>query len=146
MTFDSQDSIVQEQRLGQALRDIRDQNKAHFEKSVEDEVPLFDGGDSFDWNQHAIDSLGFQWNENVKTWLGNISNEIEEQLVEYADNFNLPEINLLYANPLQRVIISMNIRKLLEVARKGIGNVPPLRLLIQGTGGTGKTFVITAIS
>ena len=100
-----------------------DQNKAHFEKSVEDEVPLFDGGDSFDWNQHAIDSLGFQWNENVKTWLDNISNETEEQLLEYADNLNLPEINLLYANPLQRVIISMNIRKLLEVARKGIGNV-----------------------
>jgi len=40
----------------------------------------------------------------------------------------------------------MNIEKLLEVGSEVNENVKLLRILIQGTGGTGKIFVITAVS
>jgi len=61
-----------------------------------------------DWHQYAVESLEFQWNDNVKPWIQDIQDETEERLLEYTDNLNLPKINLLYANPRQRVIIAIS--------------------------------------
>ena len=52
---------------------------------------------------------------------------------------------MLLANPLQRVIIGINLEKLLDV-KAGQNNIPPSRLFVQGFGRTGKTFTITAIT
>ena len=109
-------------------------------------LSLFDGGEGFNWHQYAVDSLGFQWDDTVSTWLEGISKETEKSSFQYLDETNLPEINLLCVTPLQRLIIALNIEKLLEFARKETHDFKPLRLLVQGTAGTGKTFVIKALT
>ena len=78
-------------------------------------------------------------------------NQIAEQ-AEIDDNnhgnaLTLPEIKIINANYLQCVIIGINLEYLLMYVK---GTLPPdsepLRLLIQGTAGTGKSFVITALT
>ena len=90
--------------------------------------------------------FSFQWADDVKTWIGDVLDEVEEQINEHCNSLDLPEINLLYANPLQRVIIGLNLQKMLQYVQNDSTFDKPLRLLIQGTAGTGKTFVIKAIS
>ena len=63
----------------------------------------------------------------------------------HLNNHDLPDVNLLWANPKQRLIIAINLEKLLDVAI-GVEETEPLRLLIQGFGGTGKSFTINAIT
>ncbi|XP_066930062.1 uncharacterized protein [Clytia hemisphaerica] len=142
----SQDSNYNDLRLGEALlRDIRLNNNVNFD-SIIGEANLFDGGPEFDWNAYAKECFGSDdWPENTKTWLQDKYEEVEERIATHLNNYNLPVINLLYANPLQRVIIAMNLEKLLSVAA-GTDNSEPLRLLVQGYGGTGKTFTINAIT
>ncbi|XP_066920537.1 uncharacterized protein [Clytia hemisphaerica] len=142
----SQDSNYNDLRLGEALlRDIRLNNNVNFD-SIIGEANLFDGGPEFDWNAYAKECFGSDdWPENTKTWLQDKYEEVEERITTHLNNYNLPVINLLYANPLQRVIIAMNLEKLLSVAA-GTDNSEPLRLLVQGYGGTGKTFTINAIT
>ena len=65
----------------------------------------------------------------------------------HGDDCTLPAINLLSANQLQRTVIAINLQWLIQVAQ---GTLPagtePLRLLIQGTAGVGKTYIITALT
>ena len=60
---------------------------------------------------------------------------------------DLPNINLLLANELQKVVIYSNLKQLLHSA-KGIlpENTKLLRLIIQGAGGVGKSFIIKALT
>ena len=147
-SFSSQDSVVQTNQLGRTLlRDIYNQHQAHFEKVISEEEPLFDGGKDFDWYNYGLWSFGSKWPVTAATWINDMQAETEDQIWQYQESVNLPEINLLYANPLQRVIIALNIQKLLQLKRnENPDDGEPLRLLIQGTAGTGKTFVIKAIS
>ena len=143
-SINSQDSFQQNLNLGQAL--LRDASEQERSNAIEGEdPPLFNGGPDFDWHQYAIETFG-QWDEQTKNWLKNKNREVEQFSLRQADARNPPPINLLLANKLQRVIIAMNILKLLEVKEKGLANVTPLHLIIQGTAGCGKTFVIVAIS
>ena len=113
-TLDSQDPDVVNFRLGHALlKDISEQNKAYFDAISESEARLPDGGLDFDWHNYAIESLGFEWQEDdVTSWIDNASNVSENRLEVHAEDLTLPAINLLRANPLQRLIISININKL----------------------------------
>ena len=70
---------------------------------------------------------------NSGTWLNDMSDEVESNLKDLSNGLDLPDCNLLFANPLQRVIIGMNFSHLLNVALSN-DNVPPLRLLIQSFG------------
>ena len=59
----------------------------------------------------------------------------------------LPSINLLLPNRLQRVIIAINLVRLLKIKNGTLeSDAKPIRLLVQGTAGVGKTFVIKAIT
>ena len=147
-SFNSQDSFAENIKLGHALlNDIALTKKEQFENICEEEKPLYDGGADFDWHEYSIKSLGFPWeHDDVANWLEGKSNELEQITIQRGNELNLPSINLRMANPVQRVVIAINILKFLEVVEKGIGNVEPLRLLVQGTAGTGKSFLITAIS
>ena len=69
----------------------------------------------------------------------------QRQLEAKSKSCNLPSINLLFANPLQRVIIAKNLEKLSDVI-SGENSMEPLRLLVQGYGDTRKTFTITALT
>ena len=143
----SQDSIAMELNLARdIMRDIGDR----YEQDLADpylEVTLPNGGPGFDWNNYALESFGGQWPDNAGTWLESITEEADKNDEERGEQCDLPNTKLLWANHLQSVIISINLQRLLLIAS---GNLPqdtePIHLLIQGTAGVGKTFVINALS
>ena len=109
--------------------------------------PLCDGGVGFNWNEYGLQSLGFPPSPDANEWISKTSEKVEKYK---GRNFNLDSaisINLLLANPLQRVVIAINLIRLMQIKN---GTLPrdstPLRLLIQGTAGVGKTFVIKGIT
>ena len=128
------------------MRDIAEQHIADIDDPHVDQ-PLPNGGPGFDWNNYALQCFGSQWPDNANCWLNSISEQAERDDMRRGEECTLPEINLLTANELQRTIIGINLQRLLQVAD---GTLPsetqPLRLLIQGTAGTGKTYVITALT
>ena len=110
--------------------------------------PLNDGGIGFNWHQYGIHSMGMEPSINIKDWVQNTSHEIEiSKPNQNDDSLFLPSINLLMANPLQRVVIAINLLRLLRIKN---GTLPPeespLRVIIQGTAGVGKTYVVKAIT
>ncbi|XP_057310732.1 uncharacterized protein LOC130648690 [Hydractinia symbiolongicarpus] len=143
----SQNSVIAQMNIGRAImRDIARHHVADInEPDVQQVLP--NGGPTFDWNNYAIQSFGSQWPINADTWLQSISEEAERNELQLADVCTLPQINILNANELQRTVIGINLQHLLQVAK---GTLPtgtqPLRLLIQGTAGVGKTFIITALT
>eukprot|EP00111_Clytia_hemisphaerica_P009342 TCONS_00027422-protein len=142
----SQDSVYNDLRLGEALlRDIRLNNNVNFDAII-GEANLFDGGPGFDWNLYGKECFGSnEWPANTKTWLKDKYDEAEDMINTHLNNHDLPDVNLLWANPKQRLIIAINLEKLLDVAI-GEEETEPLRLLVQGFGGTGKSFTINAIT
>ena len=145
-TTDSQDSQGDADLTAALLRDVAQFNM----EKIDDPVnipPLNDGGSNFNWHDYGLQCLGVPVPTNAKDWLKIISEEAAKQELDKATKCNLPEINLRLANPLQRVIIAINIIRLLAIKRGTVPqDVEPLRLIIQGTAGVGKTFVITALT
>ncbi|XP_057290792.1 uncharacterized protein LOC130613469 [Hydractinia symbiolongicarpus] len=143
----SRNSAIAEINIGRAMmRDIAKHHVAEMnEPNVQQVLPNV--GAMFDWNNYAIQSFGSQWPINADTWLQSISEEAERNELQHAEDCTLPQINILNANELQRTVIGINLQHLLQVAK---GTLPtgtqPLRLLIQGTAGVGKTFIITALT
>ena len=91
--------------------------------------------------------MGNIWPNNAADWLRSIADEAEKREMSNAYELHLPSINMLLANTLQRVAISINIHRLLDIEKgKLYAQTKPLHLLIQGTAGTGKTFIISAVT
>ena len=144
----SQSSQLNEaEHVGRALmRDIAQQNALNLcEPHVEE--ALFVGGPEFDWHTYALRIMGNIWPNNAADWLRSIADEAEKREMLKANELHLPSINLLLANTLQRVVISINIHRLLDIAKGNLHALTkPSHLLIQGTAGTGKTFIISAVT
>ena len=67
--------------------------------------------------------------------------------IHSIDQRTLPQINLLLANKLQIVGIGVNKQLFLQIAKVALPEkTAPLCLLVQGTAGVGKIFVITALT
>lgn len=110
-----------------------------------DEQPLPDGGDNFDWHNHATESFGGEWPDSVNNFLNNTKEHANSFLLQNANELTLPTINLLCANPLQRVLISITARRCIDIAKGLISKSEPgLRILVQGSAGVGKSYTIAA--
>ena len=111
------------------------------------EAILNTGGDDFDWVQYTgiiLNNLEFEIPVNGNTWVEEINETAQDSLLEYIHQLNLPEINVLLANHLQMVAISMIMKQLYQVR---IGENPEqLLMLLVGTAGTGKTYIMTVVS
>ena len=109
------------------------------------DLPLNTGGPDFDWclyYQNCIGNVNIP--DNGESWIDETSEKARESFFEYNEQLTLPDVNILLANKFQMVAISMIIRQLLSVAR---GEDPEqLLMLLVGTAGTGKTYVVKAIS
>ena len=141
----SQTSSCAHLNLGAAMMaEMAKMNRAEL-NDVLPEIPLFTGGVDFDWHANGLQCLGMPIPDNASEWLKTVSAKAEKAALEHAECCNLPNVNLRLANPLQRVIIAINLKYLFMLKQ---GKTPPdqLRLLIQGTAGVGKTFVITALT
>ena len=143
----SQGSISYDLHLGRAL--MRDIAQQHISDITDPHIqkPLPTGGPNFDWHNYALECFGSVWPNNPETWIKSIADNAEKHDIESIDQCILPQINLLLANKLQRVVIGLNIQRFLQIA-KGVlpEKTAPLCLLVQGTAGVGKTFVITALT
>ena len=132
--------------LGAALlRDIASNNKETFD-SLNELPALPNGGPNFDWHVYGIQSLGRNIPNNTKEWLQNLSQTSESMSRVHDCECNLPKINLLLANKLQRVIIAINLNRMLLIKKNPTIQFEPIRLLIQGTADVGKTFLIKALT
>ncbi|XP_066914213.1 uncharacterized protein [Clytia hemisphaerica] len=130
----SQDFQMREVNVAhELLNEIHDANPSNA-VDEELEVPLLDGGPDFDWYEYAMQCLGQAWPDNVGSWLDDMDAEVEKQTVNSYGRCDLPRINLLLANELQRLIIAINLERMI-LLQKG-ENYEPLRLLVQGTAGT----------
>ena len=106
---------------------------------------LPDGGEGFDWHMYATECFGGNWSDSTSDWLENVSKVAEERQRALNQQCDLPpNVNLLKANTLQRVIIAINILNLMSAVNNGMYD--QVRLLIQGTAGSGKTFTIVALT
>ena len=109
------------------------------------EQPLNTGGDNFDWYQYGIDSVGeVALPENGENWLSETGEKAHEEILQFNQEFDLPNVNVLLANHLQMVAISMVLRQLLKSVTENRPEVEPEQFLMMlvGTAGTGKTFVV----
>ena len=109
------------------------------------EIPLNTGGQDFDWHTYGRRCVGgVSIPHNGQGWIDEVSESAINSLYKYHDQLDLPSINVLLANKLQMVAISMVIRYLLKIAK---GECPEqLLMLIVGTAGTGKTYVVKVLS
>ena len=143
----SQDSIAQEMNLA---RDIMRDIGERYEQELDDpyaEVILPNGGPDFDWNAYAMETFGGQWPDDTATWLETITEEEDANDEARGNECELPNINLLCANELQATVIAINLQRLLQIAKDTLPpDTEPIHLLIQGTAGVGKTFVINALT
>ena len=76
---------------------------------------LPDGGESFDWHMYATECFGGNWSDSTSDWLENVSKVAEERQRALNQQCDLPpNVDLLKANTLQRVIIAINILNLMS--------------------------------
>lgn len=96
-----------------------------------------DGGESYDWGSTSLDlpdDKGLKWVEMSLP---------KDQVLRDTSNLHLPEVNIDDLNSEQMFAfrIIMNTLKLLKEGK----NFEPLRMIIAGTAGTGKSFLIKCI-
>ena len=136
------------------LKDIVEENGDYI--PVTDDEPLPDGGPNHDWhiagNHDFFASCKCEPTCSIPTNCHELFSETEKsaekQSVAYYNSLNIPEINVLLANEKQRVIIYKVMKFLVKLFKNELTDNEkenPLRMLIQGPAGTGKTFVIKAI-
>ena len=131
------------------MRDIAANHQLELEKPLND-VNLNTGGPNFDWHQYGLsiftpeEITEGQMLDDVENWMNLAIAEADIQLQAHHDQLDLPEGNILHANERQMIILGVNILHLLMEAKGDPQD--QLRLLVQGAGGTGKTFVIANLT
>ena len=72
------------------------------------DIPLNTGGKDFDWLEYGQRCIGnANLPDNGETWICEVSESALESLFEYNEQVSLPNVNILLANQLQMVAISM---------------------------------------
>ncbi|EDO35599.1 predicted protein, partial [Nematostella vectensis] len=100
-----------------------------------EEFQYDDGGENFDWSSSTI---VIPETADPKVWL---VNQIEESDNAEDGELMLPDVSPITLNEEQRSIVSLillTLKKYLEQADDYV----PLRLVVSGTGGTGKSYMI----
>ena len=112
----------------------------HHYEGVENEFQYDDGGDQYDWSST---SLHIPAVEETKQWLEDCIKENEESSTMNRD-VELPDVCPSTLNEEQRSIVSLVLYTLYNFVESP-DNYLPLRLVVSGTGGTGKSYVIKCL-
>ena len=99
-----------------------------------------DGGDDYDWSSPSII---LPEGKDPKRWLQESIKENEEQETETVD-LELPQVSPLSLNENQRAIVSLVLYTLYNFVENP-QDYHPLRLVVSGTAGTGKSYVIKSL-
>ena len=106
-------------------------------EGVEKDFDYDDGGEDYDWNSTCII---LPEGKDPKKWLEEMIKDEEHQTV----GLELPQVSLFSLNENQRAIVSLVLHTLYNF----VENQPdyrPLRLVVSGTAGTGKSYVIKCL-
>ena len=109
-------------------------------ESVEKDFNYDDGGEDYDWSSTCII---LPEGKEPKKWLQESIKENEEQETETVD-LELPQVSPLSLNENQRTIVSLVLLTLYNFVENP-QDYHPLRLVVSGTAGTGKTYVIKCL-
>ena len=109
-------------------------------EGVEKDFDYDDGGDEYDWNSTCII---LPEGRDPKKWLQERIREDEEQEAEPED-LELPQVSLLSLNENQRAIVSLVLHTLYNFLESR-EDYHHLRLVVSGTAGTGKSYVIKCL-
>ena len=97
-----------------------------------------DGGEDYDWNSTCII---LPEGKNLKKWLEEMIKEDEERQTR---GLEFPQVSPFSLNENQRAIVSLVLQTLYNVVENRRGYCP-LRLVVSGTAGTGKSYVIKCL-
>ena len=109
-------------------------------EGVEKDFDYDDGGDDYDWSSTSIT---LPEGKDPKKWLQESTKEDDEQESETVE-LELPEVSLLSLNENQRAIVSLVLYTLYNFVENQ-QDYHPLRLVVSGTAGTGKSYVIKCL-
>ena len=110
-------------------------------EGVERDFDYDDGGENYDWSSTCIN---LPENKDPKTWLQEAIKEDEERETEVELELELPEVFPLSLNHYQRAIVSMVLHTLYGFVENQ-QDYNPLRLVVSGTAGKGKSYVIKCL-
>ena len=113
-----------------------------FEEDEDDDV--VEAEEQPDWvDVYAVPCMILPERKDPKKWLQETIKENEEQGTETGE-LELPEVSLLSLNENQRAIVSLVLRTLYNYVEDR-QDYHPLRLVVSGTAGTGKSYVIKCL-
>ena len=107
---------------------------ANFDMSIS-ELQFNDGGEDYNWNQPS-----YNYPETASTWTAQLPRIAEND----AKGLNIPDIDLGKMNEDQLLVFNM-IMKSLSDHTTNLDNFKPLRLVVAGTAGCGKSFLIRCL-
>ncbi len=131
------------------LQDIAD---GEYQDDPELDAPINTGAPDFDWHNFGQECIGdIMVPDNAEHWVEQTSDVAQEHFFQEMEEVNLTESNLLLANEMQRIAISIMAKHLFHIARHGDNchaceNEEQIAMLLGGTAGTGKTFVLNGIN
>lgn len=102
---------------------------------MENEFQYDDGGDEYDWSSTTVQLPLLQ---DAKKWLEDCIQEHKERDTE--DEVHLHDVSPLTLNEQQRSIVCLILYTLYNLIESP-AHYKPLRLIVSGSGGTGKSYV-----
>ena len=109
-------------------------------EGVEKDFDYDDGGEQYDWSSISID---LPEGKDPKTWLQERIKQDEEQQTENV-GLELPDVSPLSLNDNQRALVCLVLQTLYTFVENP-NDYQPLRLVVSGTAGTGKSYVIKCL-
>ena len=111
-------------------------------EGVENEFEYNDGGEEFNWSS-IYSSIQVSNLHQAKEWLNESIKNNEENAAD-ENNIVLPDVDISTLNDEQKSIVSLVLHTLYKYMENP-NNYTPLRLVVSGTGGTGKSYVIKCL-
>ena len=144
----SQSSSQCENEFGLSRALMRDFAMSHAQEldNPTTEQELNHGPPNYDWHAEGLATFNtfvqdLSILDSAETWLAKTEQDIQKVLNDHNDRLNLPERDPLACNELQRIALGINMEQMLNVYLDP-DNTPQCILVVQGAGGTGKSFII----
>ncbi|KAK3093512.1 hypothetical protein FSP39_016633 [Pinctada imbricata] len=109
---------------------------ANYDEVCDEEFTYDDGGPNYDWSKGSFEYP----DDKVKSF----SNIMVQELEEKRSILQLPDVDIEKMNEDQKFAFNIVMNKMTEFSNEG-DKVKPLRLIVSGTAGSGKSFLIKCI-
>ena len=138
----SQSSIYNRRSYRESI--FADIQSGDYEDDPDLEQPVNTGGHNFDWHAYGLECVAaVDIPQNSENWINDTSDIAIEHFFKQNDEVTLTETNLLLANELQRIEISIVTKRIFQMAKCGSHccrskNEANIYMLLGNTAGTEK--------